>query len=351
MRSAPLASALILVAVSALAAPNAKLLEARRLVDDLELDQAARALDAALQTPGNDRATLLEILEQQGVVWGTLGKGDKARDAFRLLLLLDPDHKLTKAQPPRVKTPFYEAGEWAQKNGPFQLDPDVAKTGDVVDSIAVRVKKDPLALARFVVFHLNVNGKDREEKVKLDKTGRASVKAGSAAVTWWAELLGDREAQLLQFGTAAAPRDERPKKVEIKVADLPPPPPPLVVQPPPPTNTWMRPTGYGVAGAGVVALGVGIFEGFTSQSARDKLTKATRDPQTGAITSMTQREAAAADVTARNDAVIANVMFGCAAGLAATGVVLIILGAPADNAAPAVTVAPAPGGVVISGHF
>ncbi|HEY1086193.1 MAG TPA: hypothetical protein VGE37_00815, partial [Archangium sp.] len=107
------------------AAPPAKLVEARKLIDDLELEAALKALDAADKTEGNDRATVLEIYLLQGVAFGTLGKDAKTRDSFRKLLMLNPNAALPPDQPPRVRTPFFEAKEWVRSNGPLVVTPEV----------------------------------------------------------------------------------------------------------------------------------------------------------------------------------------------------------------------------------
>jgi hypothetical protein len=119
MRTAlPVVLVPMLVACPALAA-NPKLEEARALVDDLAFEKAASVLDAAARMEGNSRQEVLNILALQGIVHGTLGKQARAYEAFRELLLLDPGYQLPADQPPRVRTPFYEAKAWVQDNGPF----------------------------------------------------------------------------------------------------------------------------------------------------------------------------------------------------------------------------------------
>ncbi len=351
MRLLLLSASLVVVAAGpALAAPNAKLAEAKRLVDDLELEAAAKALDAAAAVAGNDRATMLDLYELQGVVHGTQGKTDKAREAFKALLVLDPEHKLSGNQPPRVRTPFYEAKDWAARNGPLALDADVQKTGAVVDAITLKVKGDGLRLAKAVAFHLDLSGKPRFETARLDASGKATVKVGAAGVKWWAELLGEKDAVLVHLGTAAAPRDEAPKVAvappvdPLKDVPPPPPPPPEVAQPA--GGAWMRPTGIGLLAAGGVALGVGALMGLQANDAHNKVKNAARDANNNII-GITQREAAQLDAAERSNATVANVLFGTAAALAGTGLAFVILGGPSDD----VTLTPSPGGVVVSGRF
>src|SRR5512140_3046500 len=53
-----------------------------------DFDAARAALDRALQSPGTDRQTLLQILELRGFVAASLRDADGALEAFKALLAL-----------------------------------------------------------------------------------------------------------------------------------------------------------------------------------------------------------------------------------------------------------------------
>lgn len=344
MRAAlPVALLSVLVVCPALAA-NPKLEEARRLVEDLDLEQAAKVLDAAERVEGNTRAEWLEILALQGIAYGTLGKNAKAHDAFRELLLLEPDYKLPADQPPRVRTPFYEAKEWAKENGPFTVTPAAQVKDGEVASLSVTTSKDVLRLARAVRFHLRVGGAERTEDAAL-KTGRAEVPVGAAEVAWWYEVLGQHAQVLVEGGSAQAPRQESASGAVAGAAGE-------VKRGGPGGGGWMRPTGWGLLGAGVVAGGVGVVFGLMANGARSTVLNAEKNAS-GLVTGLTQREAAALEQQAQTNAVIANVLFGVGGALAATGLVFVLLGgdggAPGDG--PAVSLAPGPGGFAVWGTF
>lgn len=353
----------VLCSTVAFAAPNARLAEAKRLIEDLELEKAAKALDGALLVEGNDREALLEIWELQGVVSATLGKTEKAREAFRALLVLDANHQLAGAQPPRVRTPFYEAKDWAAKNGPLALVGD-AQVSDTVQAVSVKVTGDALGMARVVAFHVDTDGRARLEKVRLERGGAAAqVKVGAPAVKWWAELLGEREAVLVRLGSeaqpredkgradaAAAPREQPKEQPREQPREQPKEAPKEAVAAVQAqqvlVNPWMRPTGYALLGAGAVAGGVGGFLGWQSADVRQKISTAARDPN-GVVTGITQKQAADFDATARNSAVAANVLFVTAGVVAATGLVFAIAGGTTED----VKVSPGAGGFVVSGRF
>jgi hypothetical protein len=101
--------------------------------------------------------------------------------------------------------------------------------------------------------------------------------------------------------------------------------------------------GIALLAAGAAAAGVGVYFGVTAQQARGQLAAPTRDAA-GRVTSPSQAEALALDAVARGNAVTANVLFGVGGGLAAAGVVCLVLGRDVE-------VAPQPGGATVSGRF
>ncbi len=329
-------ASLVCAAAPAGAGPNARLQEARRLIDDLELEQALKVLDAADRAEGNDRETYLEILLLQGITFGTLGKDAKTRDSFRKLLVLAPEATLPRDLPPRVRTPFFEAKEWAASNGPLTLEGSSEREDGVVKRVSVTLGKDVLRLAKTARFHLTTDAGAQVVEVAV-AGGGAQAPVGRARVTWFAEVLSERKAVLV----ATAPKTEGPPVLApASVADA-------TASAAPAPGAWRRPAGFAVLGGGVIAAGVGVVFGLQSAAARAKVTNATRDAA-GRVVSLTQQEAATLESSAQRQALAANVLFGVGGGLAAAGVVLVVMG---PSSAPVVTMAPAPGGVVLSGSF
>lgn len=340
---APLVLALTLCAFPAFAAAPPKLEEARKLIDDLEMEAALKALDAADKTEGNDRATVLEIYTLQGIAFGSLSKEAKTRDSFRKLLMLAPESTIPADLPPRVRTPFFEAKEWAGTNGPVTVTGDVTMGGGLVQTVKITVQKDVLRLARLARFHLLVDDVQKVIDVPI-AGGKAEAPAQMAAVSWWVEVLSDRKGVLLTLASASAPRQDGDASAVSSNATS---EPVGVESHGPVSGGWRRPTGFVLLGAGVVAAGVGVILGVQSSAARDRLTNATRDAE-GRVTGLTQAEAGPLEAGANTQAAVANVLFGVGGALGAAGVVLVILGPSAE---PVLALSPAPGGVVVSGQF
>lgn len=315
-----------------------KVAEARRQVDDLEYETALKTLDAAERVEGNTRETVLELHRLRGIAFGTLGKDAKTRDSFRKLLMLEPAAVLPNDLPPRVMTPFFEARDWCERNGPLTFVPSAELEEGAAKWLVVTAQKDVLRLGRFVRFHVGDTVFDAPFEGVVARTP-----VPGPTVSWWAEVLSDRKAVLLALGTPESPRVDglsREPGVAAPVA--------AVTTPvESPGGAWRRPVGGALLAAGAVAAGVGVAFGLMSTDARAQVTGATRDEH-GRVTSLTQRDAAALEASAQTQATVANVLFVTGGVLAAGGLVLIIVG---PDAAPVATLAPAAGGVVLSGSF
>ncbi|MBL8914609.1 MAG: hypothetical protein JNM17_28150 [Archangium sp.] len=327
--------------------------DAKRLVDDLEFAPALKLLDQLEKTEGNDTETLREIWLLQGISYGTLGKDAKTRDAFRKLLIVFPDTKLPADLPPRVKTPFFEAKDWASTQGALLATPKANVEGGKVTSVEVALGPDVLRLARVVRFKVKTEGAEKTEDVPLSG-GKASLAIGAPSVEWTAELLSERKGILQRIEkrtdsvaasapVAEAKRNDAPSLTPRNDAA---PQTPAVVATTE-SNTWRRPTGLALLGAGALAAGIGVYFGVTSASTAARVTGAARD-EGGRVTGVTQREAATLEAQAHSQATVANVLFGVGAGLGAAGAVLTILGPTRE---PVAQLSPAGAGLVITGQF
>lgn len=111
-------------------------------------------------------------------------------------------------------------------------------------------------------------------------------------------------------------------------------------------TSWLLPTGAGVAGAGVVAIGFGVFFGLQSQSQRAEIVG-------GQTTQIAASELAAAS---NNSATTANILFGVGGGVAALGVALLVTDLilaqqMVDTLAVTPTLSPVAGGGAVGGIY
>lgn len=333
------------VASTALAQDGAALLaRAKDQLEDLEADAAVKSLVSAEKQPGNTRETLEEIHLYRGIAHGVLGNKAAMQDAFRWLLVVNPDARLPKDQPPKVQTPFYEAKAWAETAGPLRFAASAEVSGGNVSALFVKVEKDTLKLAKAVRFHLVADGVTRVQE-EMMHAGSATTPLSAGRVAWWAEVLNEHEGVLATLGSEGAPRVDSATPLRDAVSKA---------QPGATTVTgsagggaWRRPLGGVLLGAGAAAAIAGGVVGLLSRFDRDQVNHATSD-DSGRITSLTQREAVALETSARGKATAANALFISGGALAALGVVFVIWG---PDTAPVAQLTPAPGGLFVSGSF
>ncbi len=328
---------LLAVVLATMAAPP-ELATAETAMSKYKYADALAALKKARVAKGLDRPSLLRILELQGIAAGQQRQSAQAIAAFTELLTLDPTHKLDGDFAPRVTTPFLEAGQTVTEQGalePKPAPPSIA--GRKVAGLTLEIPRDPLKQVRSVVFHFNA-GAGWQSQSAVPSGGKATIALDAAEVSWWAELMGDNDAHLVLVGSEQAP---------IAAA---PPPPPEVVKPAAAGLPPLRIVSFVAGGLGLAAAGTGLFFGARSSSTLQALTAArAQKDAAGNVIGVTERDALARGTQAASDGTIANALFLTAGTLVATGVVLFILGAPAEGAAASLTLTPT--GLVFSGSF
>ncbi|HVE84142.1 MAG TPA: hypothetical protein VND93_14895 [Myxococcales bacterium] len=311
---------------------NPELAKAEKLLDDLDYDAAALALLQASKTPRNDRKTLLRILELQGVIAASLDQKAPAVSFFKQLLALDPGFKLSEsAYSAEQRAPFNQAKTWLAGTQPlrFEVAPARAKPG-LVESVVVKAGSDPLSMGRKVRFWLRIGEAPWKEVVVPLADGRAQAAAGVESVSFWAELLGDYDAQLAVIGSR-----DKPVVLRAPAATG-----PLLAGGPLLELNGYRPYALAAGGAGVVAAAIGVLFGARSAAAAPQIAQWREEQRLqGSVTSVTQVEATRVINEANANAVTADVLYGAAVVLAGGGAALWFV--EPEKAPPS---RPAPGG-------
>jgi hypothetical protein len=344
---------LFAVAPRAVMAENRSLANAEQLFNELRYREAVRALDGAVASEGNDRKTLVRILEMQGICAALLSHAARAATFFEATLFLEPDHVLKGDWPPRVTTPFFEAKAWVADHGSLVFEAAPVTSDAAVRSLTVSIPRDPLHMVRRVRFHRREDGGSWVEQVTDAHAGTASSSSVSGhRIEWWAELLGDHAAVLSAIGSTGKPLEAIGPKSGPAITGVPASPPPTAaaanpppssapvsVEPPRPAAQPMptpvaqaeipdagspgnappfRVPAYAGLGTGVVVTAIGIVIGARSAQESSTLTNVTTNAQ-GRVTSLTQRQAYALDQSRRNNAIIGNTLMGVGVGLVLVG--------------------------------
>lgn len=321
-----------LILISNLALAQTPLQRARDDVRALNFQAAVRSLQETRQARDLSRDDVLSLYELLGIVSGMQGDAAAAREAFTTLSMLDPEAKLKVKYAPKVTTPFLEGKAQARERGPLVVTSSRSTNADgLLASVTVECPRDA-GLAKSLEVTLEEDGVSRKVSVPWAASVVVPVRARSLTLT--VEVLGPNGWDLGRFGPFSAPA---PPAAVAVVVPPDPPPVPAKVEPSP-----LQPIGIGVGAVGLVGLGLGIGFGLRSQELRRSVAEA---PVIDGVVQITRQEALTRGADAVSSAIIANIGFIAGGALAATGVVLWLLGLPP---APAVSVTPLPGGAFVA---
>lgn len=303
----------------------APLEEAVQQVKSLEFARAARTLKQAEKASGLTRDEVLQYYELKGVVSASLGDHEGAKSAFLVLLTLDPAFKFSAKVGPKISTPFFEARSLAREQ-PLRLGfQEVTGARVVRFSLAA-----PSGLVRSVRVSVTEDGVART--FELPPTPALEVKTHGARVLAKVALLGERRWVLTTEETVelGAPVVAVGKPVDVPIS--PPPAPPLEPREAPvevklsSAEPRFRPAAFTLIALGGVALTAAVVFGVLSSAARTSF---------ASDVALTRVDALALNERAQTTALLANLGFGSAAALLATGVLVFFLGSPSGDAASA----------------
>jgi hypothetical protein len=343
----------------AFAQKNPDLEKAQQLLAQKKYPEALKALEAAEKKGGLDRDSFLTLLETRGLAQASTNKLDQAELSFRAVLGVDPRRELSGKYAGVVNKPIDAAKAWLKENGPVSivaLDPGTS--AGRVKQVSLAVKNDPQNVVKAVKFYVKLDGGSWKPMDASLVNGAASLDTDADAVEWWAELQDDKKNQVAFLGSALKPiRNTAPapvavapapapeKKVDAPKAEAMPAPvaraEPAVTTTTAPSVSGTRIAGYALMGAGVIALGVGLAFGVTSNGQAAAIRMAN-------VPGANQAELFAQDQARIQNATLANVFVISGAVAAAGGAVLWFLGAPE---APVAIVPMGPMGLAVTGRF
>jgi hypothetical protein len=375
---------------------SADLARARDLAHQQKYPAALDALHAAEAVEGLGREDLCDAYELEGIALATQKKTKPAVEAFKKLLVLAPDHKLTGKHPKPVTAAYNEARAWAKKKGRFQATSTGLRTED--DRVLVTASvNDPLGMMTLMVVDLVEDKKGRTLEFSAGQMP-ARFDSSAAEVQVTLILIGSHK-QVLFTGQPQKFSRPRPAPAPVAAATPPPPaakppdekpaPPPKAAEPPPPAKpaparvaaapapepspapqratpapaaeraqtpapaptpappeavdvssaphrsalTPARVGGLVGLGLGVVCAGVGLVFGMQSAAGRTTFANAVDTSMRTGVSPLTLANATALDSSVRTNAWIANGLYVGAAVLGLIGALLVTLGGPSDAGA------------------
>jgi hypothetical protein len=331
----------LLLTLHTAATPGKHLTTAETACYQMKYAACLEALQRARVEPGNSRATLLRILELEGLTAAQLKQVARAQDALRRLFVLEGEHRFAGSYAPRVNTQILEARGWARAAGALRVsthEPN-AQPGRVT-ALIIELDNDPLGLVRVLRVHHRARGETKVTELSATR-GRQEVPVDEpgAAVEWWVEAVGEYEAVLLELGTPAeplvarAPEPPRPVLPEARAPAEPPATAALstVTQATSPDSApslpRFRAAAWTTSLTGVALVGVGAYFAFATAAARAQLERPVLDGS-GVVVELTQSQAQALEATMQRDAWLANVLLAAGGALVVTGFTLFVVGSP-----------------------
>ncbi|MBN2497397.1 MAG: tetratricopeptide repeat protein [Deltaproteobacteria bacterium] len=173
----------------------------------LDYSRALAIADSVLASPDSGPELLLDAWRLQGLCYSALGRTDEAIKAFRKLLSLRPDFRLSTDISPKLAAPFYQAVAHQRGKGRLALKLSPAP-GEVERLEGVRfmavIARDSMDLVRGVrlVFWTEASA-ERRLHMQPDRGGRvvAEIPAvdGNELRYYW-ELLNEHGGVLIRMG-------------------------------------------------------------------------------------------------------------------------------------------------------
>ncbi len=271
----------IIVLLAPAAAPGQEpLKQAQEKFEQLDFDGALAAAGQALQTATESPADLVEAYRIQGLCLSAMGRSDDSLQAFRKLLSIDPDFKVSADTSPKLAAPFYQALAISRELKPISLAPLAGKgDGQSLPRVGVKLEADPLRLVKGLRLCFKIGSGDwqKSEPLEVPEPGEFSLPLPSTAakgkIAYYFEALtaqggvlaraGDEKSPL---GAGAAPLAAvvPPEQVTGTSGDQ-----PLGHEQEQSTQAWYQTwwfwTAVGVVAAGTaVGVGVGVSGGSSN---------------------------------------------------------------------------------------
>lgn len=194
------------MAASAAAQGGPELLqEADAAYSNVDFESARTAASSAIETGGLSPTELVHAYQLVGVSSSALGDTTAAREAFVMMVSIDPDVRLDDTVPPRLRAPFLEARGQVSAHSRMSAEVQLARAYG-----ALRIAlTDPLELVNTVRMHSRVEGTVEFTTVEHEPDdeimSRASGASSADRMEYWLECLDSHGNQLLLLGTEYEP--------------------------------------------------------------------------------------------------------------------------------------------------
>jgi hypothetical protein len=216
------------------------LAKAKKALIKLEYRRAIRLARKVERSTKSGPQDMIEAYRIQGLGLASRGKRKQATLAFRKLLALDPDFRLTDDISPKLMPAFNKALTAAEKQKPIRLIHKVPEPPKSLAGLelAVKLTGNPMKMVKAVKIRFRLGSEDEEQMIfevsKPESFGMALPQhINTDQVSYYFVAVSRHGAELARAGsreqpyllTTALPPAEPPKPVVVAVAPVEPEPP------------------------------------------------------------------------------------------------------------------------------
>jgi hypothetical protein len=206
-------SALILalsLAGDASAGPKEDLEKAEQLYANLDYEAANKLAQKVVQEKGLTHDQLVRGYRILGISHAVLDREEKARDAFVMLLTIDPEFQADPNLGPRVTTPFFEArGYW--RSQPVRPGIEVLASVRAHEAGSLKVTlRDPTHLVKKAQLGYRF-GSEGSYQTRPIQPGEVTVPlpeapSPTARLEYYVQAFDDKDSMVMENGRPATPK-------------------------------------------------------------------------------------------------------------------------------------------------
>lgn len=148
-----------------------QLQQAGQLLEEMEYEQALAVARRAIAAGGLGPRGLVQSYRIQGLCQAGLGRAEASMQAFRHLLAIDPEFRLSTDISPRLSGGFYQAVAYTKNLRPITLEhrPPEPPAGR---ELAVELQADPLGMVRSLRLVYSIGGAaDQTQEMPVEGLG------------------------------------------------------------------------------------------------------------------------------------------------------------------------------------
>ncbi|WP_428265722.1 tetratricopeptide repeat protein [Haliangium sp.] len=300
------------------------LIEARQALEALRYRDALAALERAIQTGDNGPDEIRTAYRMLGEVHAALGERRDAEAAFRRLLALNPDAELGPGVSPKLARPFEAARDATREAGPIVVR---CVVDDAAGTVRLEVEADPVELiAGARVVYRRTDGSEQQ----AETSGSGNLVLGIPVedrTPLVCAAIDEHGNRLVEIGSWDDPLVLSPAAATAAASA--PAPPPAPARSTPVYARW-----YVWGAAAVVTAGAGGYFAWAADQDQAELDRLNQDSAEHSFS-----EARAVEESGKRNALIANIGFGVAGGMA-LGAALTLLLAPDEPTERELSVTP-----------